>query len=84
MHSNCGITVINLWFWRGVFISCLVDIFYQPNSLWSNLKLSTKPSPHYPQTFPPIYLHNYPCLNTFFTQFPHPLLLTTLIKKKGL
>mgnify|MGYP001669626925 CR=1 FL=1 len=84
MHSNCGITVINLWFWCGKVVSPPVDIFYQLNSLWNYIKLSTKPSPHYPQTFPPICLRNYPSLNTFFTQFPHPLLLTTLIKKKGL
>ena len=80
MHINCGKAVQTLCFFGGLLTYISVERTNYYVTQWNNRIISTiKPTVN-TQSFPPIKLTNYLCLNTFFTQFPQRLLLLRLIK----
>ena len=80
MFINCGKAVQMLCFCGDLLAHRSVEINRQVGERWNNTQISTIKSTNSTQSFPPILSPLYPCLNTFFTQFPQRLLLLRLIK----
>lgn len=80
MFTNCGKVVQTLCFNGDLLTRMFVDNIYNIINQWNTGQLSTKKAPYNTQTFPRLLSLFYPCLNTFFTQFPQRLLLPTLSK----
>ena len=80
MFISCGKAVQMLCFCGGLQTHKSVERRWRFNRQWNNIQVSTTKPTDKPQSFPPILSTIYPCLNTFFTQFPQHLLLLRLIK----
>ena len=80
MFINCGKAVQMLCFRSDLPAHRSVERKRQVSKQWNNTQISTIKSTNNTQSFPPILSPFYPCLNTFFTQFPQHLLLLRLIK----
>ena len=80
MFINCGKAVQILCFCGDLLTHRYVERERQVSRRWNNTQISTIKSTNNTQSFPPILSPFYPCLNTFFTQFPQRLLLLRLIK----
>ena len=80
MFINCGKAVQTLCFGSELATYESVEKKSIITSQWNNNQLSTPENTANTQGFPLVFSIFYPCLNTFFTQFPQRLLLLTLIK----
>ena len=80
MFINCGKAVQTLCFGSELLAYESVEKKSIITSQWNNNQLSTTENTANTQGFPLVFSTFYPCLNTFFTQFPQHLLLLTLIK----
>ena len=80
MFINCGKAVQTLCFGGELVIYESVEKKSIITGQWNDNQLSTAENTVNTQSFPLSFSIFYPCLNTFFTQFPQHLLLLTLIK----
>lgn len=80
MFINCGKAVQMLCFRSDLPAHRSVERKRQVSRQWNNTQISTIKFTNNTHSFPPILSPLYPCLNTFFTQFPQYLLLLRLIK----
>ena len=80
MFINCGKAVQTLCFGSELLAYESVEKKSIITGQWNDNQLSTTENTVNTQSFPLSFSIFYPCLNTFFTQFPQHLLLLTLIK----
>ena len=80
MFINRGKAVQMLCFRSDLPAHRSVERKRQISRQWNNTQISTIKFTNNTHSFPPILSPLYPCLNTFFTQFPQHLLLLRLIK----